>query len=280
MARDRKSIPARDGTKIRREGKIKMTTMTTSDLTATAAKHIVKAIREGLGLSAGRAKYVYDLCMYHLHFVEPGEDLRGIEARVRPGTPIGTERACFDLFLDGSWKGSFLTGTVKTGRAGYVDEAMEQARIYAVRGKISGIAPKIDYGALQRERLAVGRAGDVIGTVWACERHPMDTGCARIDVLSDDGETHVLAVVPIMGNTAQENYEFAREKVGQRLRMSWVRAPEFCADYEIGNGRTAAMEDEMVVDFFLEAPFRPASEIACAANLLEGAALREARLAA
>jgi hypothetical protein len=257
-----------------------MTGMTTSDLTATAAKHIVRAIRDGLGVSAMNARRIYDIHVYHLTFVEEGEDLRGIEARVRPGTPIGTTDACFDLFLDGSWKGAFRAGSVATRREGYVDEAMEQARMFAVRGAVSGMAPKIDYGAQARERVASGRAGDVIGTVWACERHPMDTGCARIDVLSDDGETYVLAVVPIMGNTAQQNFEFAREKVGQRLRMSWVRAPEFCADYEIGDACAAAMEDEMVVDFFLEAPFRPASEIASAAGLLEGAALREARLAA
>lgn len=257
-----------------------MISMTTSQLTATAAKHIVRAIREGLGVNAMNAKRIYDIHVYHLTFVEPGEDLRGIEARVRPGTPIGTTNACFDLFLDGTFKGAFKTGSVATRRLGHVDEAMEQARMFAVRDAVSGIAPKIDYAAQTRERVASGRAGDIVGTVWACEQHPMDMGCARIDVLSDEGETYVLAVVPIMGNTSQQNFEFAREKVGQRLRLSWVRAPEFCADYEIASLRTEAMEDEMVVDFFLEAPFRPASEIASAAGLLEGFTLREARLAA
>lgn len=257
-----------------------MTSMTTSKLTATAAKHIVRAIREGLGINAMDAKRIYDIHIYHLTFVEEGEDLRGIEARVRPGTPIGTTDACFDLFLDGTWKGAFRTGSAATRRAGYVDEAMEEARMFAVRGAVSGMAPKIDYGAQQRERLASGRAGDIVGTVWACEEHPMDMGCVRIDVLSDAGETHVLAVVPIMGNSPADTMKMVREKVGQRLRLSWVRAPEFCDDYEISSLRTEAMEDEMVVDFFLEAPFRPASEIASAAGLLEGAALRAARMAA
>ncbi|MFZ3482007.1 hypothetical protein [Sphingomonas sp. 3-13AW] len=247
-----------------------MTSMTTSQLTATAGKHIVQAVREGLGVNATDAKFIFDT-MHHLPFIEKGEDLRGIEARVRKGTSVGTRDACFDLFLNDKWKGAFRTGSVATRRAHFIDEAME----LVLRDEITGPPSKVDYTAQHREREAAGRSGEITGTIWACEPHPMDDGCVRIDVLSDEGETYVLAVIPIMNNSAMQTLEFAREKVGKRLRILWVRAPEFCADYEIGSVRTAAMEDEMIADFFLPARFKRPEDIASVAELIEGATLRE-----
>ena len=265
-----------DSTKILREGKTKMT-ITTAQLTATATKHVAKAIREGLGVNAAEAGSILRM-MWHMTCVEAGEDLRGIEARVRKGTQPGAKNACFDLFLDGNWKGAYLTGHVAVRRLNEVDEAMEQAATFAVRSLLIPTAPKVDYRNQRDEREAAGRAGEFVGTVWACEPHPMDEGCARIDMLGDDGETYVLAVVPIMGNSAADNLAFAREKVGRRFRIAWTRAPEFGADYDIGSIRTEAMEDEMVADFFYETFSQEISSVA--ADLIEGAAMREMRLAA
>jgi len=253
-------------------------TITTSQLTATATKHVLKAIRQGLGVNAAEAGSIMLCSMWHMTCVELGEDLRGIEARVRKGTLAGAKNACFDLFLDGSWKGTYRTGHVAVRRINEVDEAMEQAATFAVRSLLIPTAPKVDYRRQREEREAAGRTGEFVGTVWACEAHPMDEGCARIDVLGDDGETYVLAVVPIMGNSAAENLAFAREKVGRRFRIVWTRAPEFGADYDIGSVRTEAMEDEMVADFFFETFSQEIPPVAAA--LIEGAALREARLAA
>lgn len=234
-------------------------TITTGDLTTTAAKHVVKAIREGLGVNAADANSILLCCMWHMPCVEKGEDLRGIEARVRPGTSLGTKDACFDLFLNGSWKGAYRTGHVATKRLGYVDEAYDDAMKMAVRGEIASItasaAPaRIDYHKQREERIAAGRAGEIMGVITAYEQHPMDLGCVRIDMRADDGETYVLAVVPIMGNSPAGTLSMVREKVGARYRVLWVRAPEFCADYDIGSIRTEEMGDEMVVDFFFEAP--------------------------
>lgn len=252
--------------------------ITTADLTATARKHVIRAIRTGLGVTLENAARIFDISMWHMSCVEKGEDLRGIEARVRKGTEIGAKNACFDLFLDGNWKGAYLTGSVAIRRLNEVDAAMEDASMFAVRSLLTSGAPKIDYRRQRAEREDAGRTGEIVGTVWDCEPHPMDEGCARIDVLGDDGETYVLAVVPIMGNSAADNLAFAREKVGRRFRIVWTRAPEFGADYEIGSIRTEAMGDEMVADFFYETFSQEIPPVAAA--LIESAALRGARLAA
>ena len=51
-----------------------MTSMTTSQLTVSAARHIVRAIRDGLGVNAMNAKRIFDFDLYHLTFVEPGAE--------------------------------------------------------------------------------------------------------------------------------------------------------------------------------------------------------------
>jgi hypothetical protein len=246
-------------------------TITTADLTLTARKHVEKAIRTGLGVNAADAAAVVRH-MWHMTCVEKGEDLRGVEARVRKGTALGATDACFDLFLDGNWKGAYRTGHVAVRRLNEVDEAMEQAALFAVRGLVAGAAPKTDPRAERDAREAAGRAGEFVGVVYACEPHPMDEGCARIDAIGDDGETRVLAVVPIMGSTGAENLAFAREKVGRRFRVVWTRAPEFGADYGIGSVRTEAMGDEMVVDFLFETFSQAIPPVA--AMLVDGAAMR------
>lgn len=257
------------------------TMMTTLELTETAGKHIVKAIRKGLGVNAQQAQSILDIHIYHLPFISEGEDLRGIEAVVRRNTPIGTADACFDLFLDGNWKGAFRTGSVRTRRENLVDEAMHEAMslstLSGVRGAVAGLAPKVDHARQREERRAQGRLGEIVGTVWDCEQHPMNPSHARIDVRSDDGETYVLAVMPILGNTPAQNMAFAREKIGKRMRICWLRVPEFCEDYQLAESDAAGMEDEMVVDFFLDPPYRALDTIASSEALIEGAAIRESR---
>ena len=227
-------------------------TVTTADLTTTARKHIKNAIREGLGVNAADAAYILNN-MWHMSCLEPGEDLRGIEARVFKDTPIGTKNACFNLFLGNRWICAGRTGSVAVRRQNEVDEAMDQAFAY-IRGEIIQ-KPRIDYRAQRDAREEAGRAGEVVATVVSCEEHPVDPGCARIVVETRDGETLTMAVVPIMDNTGVQNLAFAREKVGEMFRIIWTRAPEFCGDYDVSPMRTEDMGDEMIVDFFLEAPF-------------------------